>query len=164
MHTHAHTQVVHERALCVLHNLICAQHLLLSHAGAHTGGACPATLPLAPPVSPAATGDPHGTCFGLARTVYIYIYAQLRFLCSLAHMHRVGQNRIYTPHVTVYLVFFLPELPYIHRIYMYGFGPPYTFLNHHQHVCILERARTPPMFEFDTHEHLRFPFKPGSHR
>jgi hypothetical protein len=95
---------------------------------------------------------------------YIYIYAQLRFLCSLAHMHRVGQNRIYTPHVTVYLVFFLPELPYIHRIYMYGFGPPYTFLNHHQHVCILERARTPPMFEFDTHEHLRFPFKPGSHR
>ena len=104
------------------------------------------------------------TCKGLARTVYIYIYAQLRFLCSLAHMHRVGQNRIYTPHVTVYLVFFLPELPYIHRIYMYGFGPPYTFLNHHQHVCILERARTPPMFEFDTHEHLRFPFKPGSHR
>jgi len=102
MHTHAHTQVVHERALCVLHNLICAQHLLLSHAGAHTGGACPATLPLAPPVSPAATGDPHGTCFGLARTVnYIYI-------CTASF-----------PLLTCTHVLGWPE-PYIHKyIYIY---------------------------------------------
>jgi len=31
---------------------------------------------------------------------------------------RVGQNRIYTPYMTVYLVISLPKLPYIHRIYM----------------------------------------------
>ena len=33
-------------------------------------------------------------------------------------MCRVGQNRIYTPYMTVYLVISLPKLPYIHRIYM----------------------------------------------
>jgi len=31
---------------------------------------------------------------------------------------RVGQNRIYTPYMTVYLVISLPKIPYIHRIYM----------------------------------------------
>ena len=31
---------------------------------------------------------------------------------------RVGQDRIYTPYVTVYLVILLPKIPYIHRIYM----------------------------------------------
>ena len=31
---------------------------------------------------------------------------------------RVGQNRIYTPYMTVYLVVFLPKIPYIYRIYM----------------------------------------------
>jgi hypothetical protein len=30
---------------------------------------------------------------------------------------RVGQNRIYTPYMTVYLVVFLPKIPYIYRIY-----------------------------------------------
>jgi len=33
-------------------------------------------------------------------------------------MSRVGQNRIYTPYKTVYLVISLPKIPYIHRIYM----------------------------------------------
>jgi hypothetical protein len=32
--------------------------------------------------------------------------------------HRVGQNRIYTPYMTVYLVISLPKIPYIHRTYM----------------------------------------------
>ena len=32
--------------------------------------------------------------------------------------NRVGQNRIYTPYMTVYLVISLPKVPYIHRIYM----------------------------------------------
>jgi len=31
---------------------------------------------------------------------------------------RVGQNRIYTPYMTVYLAISLPKIPYIHRIYM----------------------------------------------
>jgi hypothetical protein len=31
---------------------------------------------------------------------------------------RVGQNRIYTPYMTVYFVISLPKSPYIHRIFM----------------------------------------------
>jgi len=31
---------------------------------------------------------------------------------------RVGQNRIYAPYTTVYLVISLPKTPYIHRTYM----------------------------------------------
>ena len=34
----------------------------------------------------------------------------------LLHMCRVGQNRIYTPYMTVLLVNSLPKIPYIHRI------------------------------------------------
>ena len=33
-------------------------------------------------------------------------------------MHRVGQNRMYAPYMTVYLVISLPKLPYTHRVYM----------------------------------------------
>jgi hypothetical protein len=33
-------------------------------------------------------------------------------------MCRVGQNRIYTPYMTVCMVISLPKIPYIHRIYM----------------------------------------------
>jgi len=32
----------------------------------------------------------------------------------------VGQNRLNTPYMTVYLVIFLPRVPYIHRIYVSG--------------------------------------------
>jgi len=38
---------------------------------------------------------------------------------------RVGQNRIYTPYMTVYLVISLPKIPYIHRIYMVLANPTY---------------------------------------
>jgi hypothetical protein len=31
---------------------------------------------------------------------------------------RVGQNRIYTPYMTVHMVNSLPKIPYTHRIYM----------------------------------------------
>jgi len=41
-------------------------------------------------------------------------------------IYRVGQNRIYTPYMTVYLVIFLPKIPYIHRIYMVLANPKYT--------------------------------------
>jgi hypothetical protein len=33
-------------------------------------------------------------------------------------MDRVGQNRIYTPCMTIYFLIYLPIIPYIHRIYM----------------------------------------------
>jgi hypothetical protein len=42
------------------------------------------------------------------------------------HIHRVGQNRIYTPYMTVYLVIPLPKIPYMHRIYMVLANPTYT--------------------------------------
>jgi hypothetical protein len=44
--------------------------------------------------------------------------------------HRVGQNRIYTPYMTVYLVISLPKIPYIHRIYMVLANPSYTATSH----------------------------------
>ena len=34
-------------------------------------------------------------------------------------MRKVGQNCIYTPYMTVYLVITLPKIPYIHRIYIW---------------------------------------------
>jgi hypothetical protein len=39
---------------------------------------------------------------------------------------RVGQNRIYTPYMTVYLVLFLPKILYIHPIYIW-FWPTLLF-------------------------------------
>jgi len=41
-------------------------------------------------------------------------------------MYRVGQNRICTPYMTVYLVISLPKIPYIHRIYMVLANPMYV--------------------------------------
>ena len=41
------------------------------------------------------------------------------------HICRVGQNCIYTPYMTVYLVISLPKIPYIHRIYMVLANPTY---------------------------------------
>jgi len=38
------------------------------------------------------------------------------------HICRVGQNRIYGPYMTIYLVISLPKISYI-----YGYGQPYTF-------------------------------------
>jgi len=39
---------------------------------------------------------------------------------------RVGQNRIYTPYMTVHLVDFLPY--HIHIVYIIGFGQPYSLI------------------------------------
>jgi hypothetical protein len=36
---------------------------------------------------------------------------------------RVGQNRIHTPHMILYLVISLPNIPYIHRILMVSANP-----------------------------------------
>jgi len=38
-------------------------------------------------------------------------------VAMLSCMSRVGQNRIYTSYMTVYLVLSLPKIPYINRIY-----------------------------------------------
>ena len=43
-----------------------------------------------------------------------------RLQCLIqCHMCRVGQNRIYTPYLTVYMVNSLPKIPYTHRMYIY---------------------------------------------
>ena len=41
-------------------------------------------------------------------------------------MGRVGQNRIYTPYMTVNMVISLPKTPYTRRIYMVLANPTYT--------------------------------------
>ena len=38
-------------------------------------------------------------------------------VCVL-HTIRVGQNRVYTPYMTVYLAISLPKIPYVQRIHM----------------------------------------------
>jgi len=42
------------------------------------------------------------------------------------HMYRVGQNRIYTPYMTVYSVISLPKIPHMHRIYMVLANPTHV--------------------------------------
>jgi hypothetical protein len=92
-------------------------------------------------------------CVGLARTIHIYIRGIHRILgremakytviyalnarsCSTLSvscvtpyrtycMCRVGQSRMYTPYMTVYLVISLPEIPYI-APNKYGSGQPYV--------------------------------------
>jgi len=51
---------------------------------------------------------------------------------------RVGQNRIYTPYMTVYLMISLPKIPYIHRIYMVLANPRY--LLGYTFLCFVEEA------------------------
>ena len=41
---------------------------------------------------------------------------------------RVGQNRLYTLYVTIYLVIPLPDIPYMHRIFMVLANPNNTML------------------------------------
>ena len=46
------------------------------------------------------------------------ISTHFTFLLYISVISRVGQNRIYTPYMTVYLLISLHKIPYIHRIYM----------------------------------------------
>jgi hypothetical protein len=48
-------------------------------------------------------------------------------MVSQNSIHRVGQNRLYTPYMTVYLMISLPKIPYIHRIYKVLANPKYTY-------------------------------------
>jgi hypothetical protein len=64
-------------------------------------------------------------------------------LSSVARcLSRVGQNRIYTPYMTVYLMISLPKIPYIHRIYMVLANPMLELfgqlvIEHSNFVCQL---------------------------
>jgi hypothetical protein len=54
---------------------------------------------------------------GSARIMYIW-YVHSALAGKSPNIRRVGQNRIYAPYMTVYLVISLPKTPYIHRICM----------------------------------------------
>ena len=80
------------------------------------------------------------------------LMASVEVRAQAEEISRVGQNRIYTPYMTVYLVISLPKLPYMHGICMYGSGQPYKYvtgryvivlfvlgcqvLSHNTRVCI----------------------------
>jgi hypothetical protein len=50
-------------------------------------------------------------------------------LCISVHaMFKVGQNRIYTPYMTVYMVNSLPKIPYTHRMYMVLANPSHILV------------------------------------
>ena len=63
----------------------------------------------------------HGRATILPAAISLYCFVVIKLLS------RIGQNRIYTPYMTVYLVIFLPKLPYIHRIYMVLANPNYKY-------------------------------------
>jgi hypothetical protein len=51
------------------------------------------------------------------------------------HISWVGQNRMYTPYMTVNLVISLPKTPYLHRIYMVLANPTYHLLSNQCITC-----------------------------
>jgi hypothetical protein len=59
---------------------------------------------------------PYQTPYSAQACIYIYIYMYYKIFFGF--MSRVGQDCIYTPYMTVYLVISLPKIPYVHRIYM----------------------------------------------
>jgi len=75
---------------------------------------------------------------------YLYLHASVNrtvFECRLTWsscgdpsttIFRVGQNRIYTRYMTIYLTRSLPKTPYVHHVYIW-FLPTLTIL----HQCIL---------------------------
>ena len=44
---------------------------------------------------------------------------------QFTYIYMVGQNRIYTPYMTVFFGICLPKITYIHRIYMVLGNPMY---------------------------------------
>jgi hypothetical protein len=61
-------------------------------------------------------------CSCLCRCVLMAVHSRT----GIPRMVRVGQNRIYTPYMTVYLVNSLPKIPYIHRINVVLANPTYS--------------------------------------
>jgi len=57
----------------------------------------------------------------VAKTMDAYLFVGLAIT-------RVGQNRIYTPYMTVYLVISLPKIPYVNRIYMVLANPSHNHI------------------------------------
>jgi len=63
----------------------------------------------------------HECCDCALRVVFVHVHVHVLFVhvrCCDCALCRVGQNRLYTPCITVYLVIFLPKILYLHRIYI----------------------------------------------
>jgi len=58
-------------------------------------------------------------------SAFLCLSSTVRSFC-MSLMRRVGQNRIYTKYMTVYLVISLPKIPYKHRIYMVVANPTHA--------------------------------------
>jgi hypothetical protein len=70
---------------------------------------------------------------------------------------RVGQNRIYTPYMTVYLEISLPKISYIHRIYMVlaNFKSVYTaFFGRDSLLLYNIRSYMAYLYGLDQHHHI----------
>ena len=60
------------------------------------------------------------------RSILILCGFLLKVNAGSLHITRVGQNRTYTPYMTVYLVISRPKIPCMHRIYMVLANPTYN--------------------------------------
>ena len=60
--------------------------------------------------------------------LHTYIHTYTHTYTHIANICRVGQNRIYTPYMTVYLVISLTKIPYTHRIYMVLANPKHMVI------------------------------------
>jgi len=70
---------------------------------------------------------------------------------SYSHIYRVGQNRIYTPYMTVYFVISLPKIPFIHRICMVLANPTYLHPRPHPPPRPHPRPRPRPCPHIHSH-------------
>jgi len=68
----------------------------------------------------------------------------LIILHPATHNTRVGQNRIYTPYMTVYLIISLQKLPYMHRIYMVLANPNHFTSRYTQYSCLCRSVTQNP--------------------
>ena len=64
-------------------------------------------------------------CMRILRCICVYLMRTQQTIPCTHRISRVGQNCIYTPYMTVYVVIPLPKIPYIHRIYMVLANPTY---------------------------------------
>ena len=63
-------------------------------------------------------------------------------MCRLG-TRKVGQNRIYTPYMTVYMVISLPKIPYTHRMYMVLANPRYAASSIWMRLFLYSQTNTP---------------------
>jgi hypothetical protein len=70
-------------------------------------------------------------CRGICAEVSVRYEQLVNLGIRTVLISRVGQNRIYTPYMTVYLVISLPSVPYMHRIYMVLANPTHKVFDMH---------------------------------